>query len=297
MLITNWMGTFHLPVALGVASSFEEERWLDARIQTQVSAATPEYHEKMSTIFKNLHIRAPRLVAAVRRLRVEPRADVGADDIKTLRLAQELFDLKNSKAETEMLHSVSITSTSNAVDRTYVPHSFSFNYIGKANAAIAYWTMRIIVHRLLLEIRLRLPAASQGICSDQELMMENKRYANNILMTLSYMSATGASSIWALQLGMIAVWAVTCDVSGVWRTGLPVEQLRSWMVQRYRELLHGTRQFTALEMDEAADLLAGGPLQGIKILKHRRYFSFADLLIQVSLWTSADDLFRERTHR
>jgi len=52
------------------------------------------------------------------------------------------------------------------------------------------------------------------------------------------------------------------DTSSEFRKGLSISDLRSWILARYNDLHHGSKTFTYEQMNQAAELLQGGPREG-----------------------------------
>lgn len=64
------------------------------------------------------------------------------------------------------------------------------------------------------------------------------------------------------SVAMIAVWGVLLDVDTF--NGHSSETVREWVLERFQMLQNrGVSPITAGQMDEMADLFAGGPVQGI----------------------------------
>ena len=256
MLYYNWPGTFQLPLAFGVASPFEEVRWLE--VKTHRQSKYPPGLAKLAKIYKDLFIRLPRLVAVTRKLR-----DQGPDK-ETVRqateLSTELLGFSSRIAENQLLHRVGVKKTADSGDAQVVPFSFKFRRNGEFAVAICYWQTRILVHRLCLKLK------EQGVDQHQKverswLVAENTRLATNIMMSWEFAYPIRCVGLWALRLGMVALWTVTQDVQ-MWSKDVCVATLRRWILKRYGDLHRGDTTFNEDDMDEAADLLAGGSLRG-----------------------------------
>jgi hypothetical protein len=219
-------------------------------------------------VYKNLHICLPRLVAVVREVRSDGDACERLKVIEAFQLASTLNLMEDTPMEDRCLHAVTVAPTANITDRMACSHSFWFPSEGLFSTAVAYWHTRIFTHRLCLELQ-RLCSAPPGLEFDEDkLIGENKRLANNIIMSWGYAANTSGIGVWAMRLGLLAVWAATRDIKGDWwRISLPLARLQYWILRRYCDLHNDTKTFTADEMDEAADLLAGGPLQGMAHLQ------------------------------
>jgi hypothetical protein len=64
------------------------------------------------------------------------------------------------------------------------------------------------------------------------------------------------------SVAMIAVWGVLLDVDKF--NGLRSEKVREWVLERFQMLQNrGVSRISERQMDEMADLVAGGPVQGL----------------------------------
>jgi hypothetical protein len=126
-----------------------------------------------------------------------------------------------------------------------------------------YWQTRILVNMVCLKLLdlIGLPAEQ---FDQEQLVAENRRMAKNIIMSWEYISRAGGLAIWALRIGLIALWSVT-PLMRPSNQGLPVATLRQWVRQRYNAMHRQTYAYSEASMDEAADLLVGGPLQGFLV--------------------------------
>lgn len=224
-------------------------------------------------VWKNLYIRLPRLIATARELRRLGTACPEAVRGRAYELAQDLLVLKDADAERGLLNAVKIATTPNASDREIVSHSYLYTVDGTFSGATAYSQTRIWAHRLYSKLqRLEGALPCEGVtASIEDLIAENKRMATNILMSWTFATFSGGIGLWSMRLGLLAVWAVTHDIkqddpggfeTAEWSPGLSMLKLRSWLLQRYRDLHMKTRIFRGEELDEASDLLVGGTLKG-----------------------------------
>ncbi|KAK3613807.1 hypothetical protein LTR56_007674, partial [Elasticomyces elasticus] len=257
LLYWHWVGTFQIPVARGEPSPFETAAWLNAESVTK-KCAGPDART-LSRIGNMLYIRLPRLIALVRSLRNDP-ADTALRR-QTVDTARQLLALKDVAAENNILHLVKLNKTVDEADAHIIPFSFDFDIPGVFTAAAKYWQTTVILNILCLTIARNI-ASFKGIAEPAAFRSENRRLATNIMMCWTYAFALGVSGVWSLYLALLAAWAVTEDISGEFSRGLDVGLVRVWLLQRYNDLHRGKASLTSEQMDEAADLLAGGPLRG-----------------------------------
>ena len=101
------------------------------------------------------------------------------------------------------------------------------------------------------------------------MMCENFRMETDIMMSWEFAFASGAMSLWGVRIQFIALWAVALQRDWGWSKPLSDHgrtKLRAWVPQRYNDLHRGSgRGFRESKMDEAAEVLAGGPLSGFLV--------------------------------
>ena len=259
------LGTFQTPTARGEASPFESDAWLEA---VDLTAKDPEPAvRRLSTIGNQLYIRLPRLVALVRAARVTA-SDVKASAEATA-LASTILGLDDSLAESEMLHTVRVTKTSDPSDAHMVPFSFSFPTPGHFLCATKYWQNRLLLNRLCLRLQELLetqsllpPRPPKHPFNTERIRTENLRLATNIMMCAQYTFRLFALGSHGLRIALIALWAMTKDLGREFRKGLPTADVRTWTLQRFNDLHRVRSVYAESQMDDAAELLAGGPLKG-----------------------------------
>ncbi|KAK3070610.1 hypothetical protein LTR53_010165 [Teratosphaeriaceae sp. CCFEE 6253] len=273
----HWPGMFQIPVARGEASPFDTPVWLDQDVGTTIHAA-PDVN-KLSSIGNTLLIRLPRLIALVRSLRLNPTDPALLQ--QGIALSTEMQQMKDLTAENNLLHLVRLVKTATAADARIVPISFDFDRPAVFLGAAKYWQTVLLLNRLCLALAALTPAPhlapnsnphpspcpSQIPFNTPALRAENHRITTNLLMSWQYHYPIGWVGLWALRVGFLAAWATTLDAfrrdpDAEWRAGLAVRDVRVWLLRRYSDSQRGRATFTAGEMDEAADVLVGGPLTG-----------------------------------
>jgi hypothetical protein len=257
LLYWHWIGTFHIPVAFGRPSNFDTPKWLQQdAVANRVLPSDPARLRKCSY---QLFIRLPRLIAQLRNLRESRSAKVDPDVVQsTIDLAQELRNVQDAETESTLMHKLHVKGTPNEVDRHIIPFCFSFSSLTLFQPLIYYWLTRILLNRILIKL--------QSICPDgcdfgaEDLRTENIRMTTNICMSWPYASIIGRFGSWAMCLGWITVWSAITHESTF--KGHPTTDVKAWILQCCGEFSQTAFAYDSHVMDEAADLLIGGPLKG-----------------------------------
>ena len=258
IFLSNWPSFFLIPVAKGVPSPFESKRWLEC--ETSFSGDSPEV-AKLTKLYTHILIRLPRLIALVRRLRV---GDTNSSvESQAARIAMKCVELKDCEAESQLLHHINVRRTTDPDTARVTSTSLYFNKAAHFSTAIFYWHARILTNNLCLKL-LETNALPPKALDRDKLVAESRRMAQNIIMSWEYISKTGGFAIWTLRVGLIAVWSVTPLMERL-NDRPTVATARQWLRQRYNALHRQTYVFTEAGMDEAADLVVGGPLRGFLV--------------------------------
>ena len=246
-----------IPVARGIASPYECPRWLDC--DTRLSGVSDDV-AKLSKLYTHSFIRQPRLIALVRKLRQ------GCDDEKikyqAMQVAMLCAQLQDCEAENRLLHRLSVQQTKNPSTAAITGMSFHFRH-QCCWAEICYWATRIITNRLCLKL-LDLNAVPPNTFDREQLLAENVRMAKNLIMSWEFGSTASGLSMSSLRLGLIALWSVTPSMGNV-NKAFPIAKVRQWVRQCYNSLHHQNDLFSEADLDEAADVIVGGPLKGILV--------------------------------
>ena len=246
-----------IPVARGVASPYESRRWLEC--DTRLSGVSEDV-ARLSNLYTHLFIRLPRLIALVRKLR-EGNCDPKIKHQAT-QVAIVCAKLQDWETESRLLHQVRVARTKDPDTAGITGTSFHFRH-QCCWAEICYWQTRIITNWLCLKL-LDLNVLPSDTFDHEKLLAENIRMAKNLIMSWEFGSTASGLSMSALRVGLIALWSVTLSMGNV-NKAFPISKLRQWIRQSYNLLHHQNYLFTEADLDQAADLLVGGPLKGILV--------------------------------
>lgn len=263
VLYDDSIATYLIACMQGTASDFDKEFFLE--LEPIPRQAPTEAVARAKKISYRLHVRLPALISFVRRLRADP-SDMFIMH-EALTIARDLSSWRDEAAESELLHSVRVIPPSRKEDAYFVPVGLKFNDLAEFHATVFYWQASITLNRLCAQLQLSFPDGE--LFDINTLNRENCRMAKNLLMTWEstfHCSAFGISrggvGITSFAMGIVSIWGVLLDVkmfhgceSGRVRASL-LEWCRMW-----RNL--GVEDIEAEQMDEMADLFAGGPVQGI----------------------------------
>jgi hypothetical protein len=208
-----------------------------------------------------MFIRLPRLIALIRRLRLQD------SDLKikwqAIHAGLACAELQDHEAESCLLHRVGVKPTSNPDTTRIIPTSLYFDSVMSFQMAIYYWTTRIFTNRLCLKL-LEVIQLQGWALDPEDLVAENIRMATNILMSWEFATTAAGLGMWPLRLGFIALWSVTPYMKSVSKD-VTISGLRGWVRQTYNALHRQECRYSEADMDEAADLLVGGPLKGFLV--------------------------------
>ena len=259
----KWLCSFVDPVLLNQPSPYEQKLWIE--LSPPIVYAVDKDSASLRRSSHRLFIRLPRLIAAVRKLR-NGDTDMASYQ-EAVELARDLLSLNDLDTESALLHRVSICKTA-GVDSLVIPCSFQFPNCQSHEAALYFWTTRIILHRLALQLcALNLPTFRPTSIFSSELSAQNLRYAANILIALHYARTTGRMSTFRMFFPGLALWSVTCDC-GVLLRNTATSLIRPMILRAYHELVrksYGPQTLCAEDLDEAAELLRGGPIVGLLV--------------------------------
>ena len=153
ILYSDWETRFHVPLAKGTISPFDDPYWLNA--SPPHLPMIPLEIFKLCKLTNQLIIRLPRLILHVRQLRSEAgiqtyslRRSAG----ETTHMTEELLQLQDEAAESQMLHNIRVVKTWNELDLPVVSHSFQYGSLLQMTTAIEYWQTRLILIQLCLKL-------------------------------------------------------------------------------------------------------------------------------------------------
>ncbi|KAK5164918.1 uncharacterized protein LTR77_009583 [Saxophila tyrrhenica] len=257
LLYFHWKGVFNRPVVLGQVSPFDNEYWLGMRPAS--CGRVGKEVETLRWLAQKLFVRLPRLIALVR----EAKMGGGASVDEAMKLAEVLAVDRDDKAENVVLHGLKVAKTqAQTMNETkIIPFSYEFEDTPQYEGAMYYWQTRIMANRLLA-LLLSLSGDETTTTRIQSLQDENVRLVMNQMMSFQYGLSVGLVGAWAICLGWITVWGAVQDVECIQRGSRTLwsERLRPFLLQKYN-LLHRLHvAFGETDMDEAAEMLVGGPL-------------------------------------
>jgi hypothetical protein len=137
-----------------------------------------------------------------------------------------------------------VKPTSDPNTARITPTSLYFGRGVSFQMAIYYWATRIFTNNVCLKL-LEFGVVLTGPLDFGQLVAENIRMANNIVMSWEFGSTGGGMAMVALSFS-----------EGV---------LREFVRRSYTTIHCHERQFSEAEMDESTDLLVGGPLRGFLV--------------------------------
>lgn len=263
-LYSNRYFIFHQPVAVGVASSFDDGRWSGLEWVCPFQNPRPE-EAVLRRLGNDLFIRLPRLIAAVRGLR-ESASVVDADVEAVATLATELLTLTNKDAETKLLHRVKIVPSADPQDRRFVPYAIEYESPEQWEAAVLYWEARLILLRLCHTLSSLHPATTPAALQSAQQREHQRRAATNILMSWPYVRTSCTSGTTSRIAKALAVsWGALGDLE-TWH-GVAISDLCEWILSCIRRTSRSSglvQAFQKRDMEDVDDLLSGGPLREVR---------------------------------
>jgi len=260
VLYSHWMVAFQIPVAFGHASPFDTPAWLE--LEPMGSLMQGGDVARLRKVSYQLFIRLPHLIAQVRKLRSDGVAAAQSDEQAAWTLAEELRQLDGREMETSLLHRVQVKKTADAADARIIPYHLQFSGLSIFHPLVYYWQTRIVLNHIVLVINDMCPNAEPAISPDA-LKAENIRLATNLIMAWPYAFSAGRSGAWSMIIGWAAVWSTFRNETEF--RGRPVTELHAWILQQSSWFYQYAVKDPKLAMDEAADVLLGGPLRGLLV--------------------------------
>lgn len=253
---------FCVPVARGTASPFDLPHLRDYAPIARHNLS--EHFEKLRHIGNQVFIRLPCLIALVRTVRHNMQQRKACIS-KAIKLARELLDLLSPEAESEALHQVTVVRTSDRECAGIHPWSFKYRHVGEMKAAVLYWEMHIFLARLCLKLDSLASTDNEQYFYAARLKTENSRMITNVLMSWQFARSHSHGGLLGFtQTLAVALWGAMSDIEEY--RGVPSEVLRMYMLRRFPDSMQGwPSDLKPAEMDEAAELFAGGPLRGFMV--------------------------------
>ena len=213
---------------------------------------------RLVRLYTHIFIRLPRLIALLRELR--ERGPTPTVHWQATHAALVCADLTDSEAESYLLHHVGVRPTFNPETARVTATSLSFNDRISFHTATYYWSTRILTNRLCLKL-LEVVELPRKTFDPERLVAENTRMATNILMSLEYAATAGYLAGLALRIALVALWSAIPYMKG----SNTETTLRQFVRRCYSRLHHHHQLLSEAKLDEAADLLVGGPLKGFLV--------------------------------
>lgn len=225
---------------------------------SQVSTPSPA-ETRLRKVTTQMFIRLPRLIALLRDIR--QRSQMATADEATS-LALDLHALEDVEAETKLLESALTVKTRANPDWKFVPWSYDFRCSQEWEAAVLYWSARLIHIRLCQTLAIHCPAA-EPILRHATLRSTQLRMASNILMSWQYVGDLDKFGYGTrMKEASIIAWGGLCDMETY--ESMPVAAVAEWIVWRLKDV--GCK-LDVSAMQAYIDGLAGGPVEGIRRLQ------------------------------
>jgi hypothetical protein len=231
---------------------------------------------RLKALANELFIRIPRLVGLVRSLRRQ-QSPQNQLLLEAFRLSHSLLKLEDSEAEERLLRRIEIRPSSNSDASPFVNQSLHCSSGKEFEALAYYWQSRLSLLRL--DLRLRDLAVSKTVpthSADESGSAfwpsftpnsdELFRLVKNVLMCLDHAKTLRLRKHDRLFAhAMVVVWGVKMDVPGRLSSdqdGKGVRRLSDLLLRSVNRALAAKLDFTAQDMDAAADIFVGGQAKG-----------------------------------
>lgn len=269
--------TFHIPVARGQISPFDDPRWYT--LEPAGASTLPSELARLKLLGNQLMIRLPRLIIWTRSLRAQSDETTFEEAIA---LADELSRLQDLDAESKMRHRIKVISTTHPDDAAFIPFSFHFHSLADLETMVIYWKYHLILGKLRLKLRQLDPGYALEV---EKLRRSMERMGVNVMMSHQYacdrQQYAHTRGVVAMSTGWTAVWGLWDD-RDVFR-GISREEWRRWCRERINESIAIWGFQSGEEMvDEASDLLVGGPLKGMFVAAYVLSLIDTDRCLDVS---------------
>lgn len=231
------------PSEMGSPSTFEESRWMDLE-PVWATSVLPARIVKLRKLAHQMMIRIPRLTAYVREIRscdTDDTSDVFESIIEeAVAFGQHMLMLEDKEGDNAILHRVRVVRTNDTRDRRIIPYSFDFESLDEMDTAILYWTYRLRVSQLCLQINLAISRQDPNsilpfLTADLEDV--SIRTATNLLMGSEYISAHGI----ILNRVISNIYFIVYETFKNLETfhGEPIAVVRTWLLEKFRNCTAG----------------------------------------------------------
>lgn len=245
-----WVRGFHVPIASGLPSPFEDEYWHSIEPLRHIPPKLLSLHKLYMQMFSAL----PRLIINMRSLR-ESGTDTSSKTVADIiSSAQRLLDLVDEEAESFALHKINVVKNDYPEDRDVVPYFMIFPDLDSLLTVLPYWHARLQVLRTCRYLENMLDFEFDGCSREAE-----SRTLKNILMCwpriLGVPGNIGNGSGGIIMQSAVFIWCSLSDDQDA-----RSDCIRNWIMRR----LHGPgigSQLTATNLDAAADVLLGGSIE------------------------------------
>lgn len=258
----HFCDTYVMASIRGLVSPLES---LDRMYCDPCDILRPSAERKIRAIGNELCVNLPRLIALVRMVCEQHTSSVTVSS--ALSLIGELLRLENEKAENEYLYYVGTAKTAQAVNFEISEYSLQFQAISSFEAGLYYWHTRSTALRLCRRLRAFFGTMCNvySLPTDLEIKEELERCASNILKTAEFAQTLTARKRRRLfGQSLIACWGIYKDYPDIFSSDEQLKSVRTWLVESLNMILLGSNSaLTEQDMDDAAELFAGGPLRGM----------------------------------
>lgn len=261
-----WAVAFIGPCVMGVPSPFEHPRWLDAEpvlLAEDAMKAPWKVVHRLRKMANQLFIRLPRLIMLVKGVQTDANPEKITEAIN---LAEELIEIEDVDAESEILHHVQIQK---ADDNDSTSYSMSFSTVPEFEAAAHYWSTHIMLSRICWRLLGLFPTKSSELQlrSKPRLHAAVSRMSANILMAARWGLNKGEVGESCIIMGLVAIWGALNDYDVFAARGITPTRARMLLKQFGEKIMRPTGA-TALDesgqrLEAAAELFAGGQSSGV----------------------------------
>ncbi|KAK5695631.1 hypothetical protein LTR17_024511 [Elasticomyces elasticus] len=224
-----------------------------------------------------LYIRIPRLVALLRSLKVVDNKRTPFLNAKevyagALSLAKELYRVRDNAAEWALLGRMPASGSTQLLSQV-VPFDTPLVW----ESALMYWHARFCIIRLCLELAGNtrssfrawnydmVPTCDDNVVWRSALESELVRLGSYLLMGANVGQQRREKRDRLRAQSMISIWGAITDMPHLAVSDGTVgsQTLRDWLLERTVRALNAPELFfTDMDMDQAAEILVGGPIAG-----------------------------------
>ncbi|KAK5700799.1 hypothetical protein LTR97_005316 [Elasticomyces elasticus] len=229
-----------------------------------------------------LCIRIPRLVALLRSLKVADNKRAPLLNAKelyagALSLAKELYRVRDNAAEWALLGRMPVSGSTQLLSVHSTQQFVPFDTPLVWESALMYWHARFCIIRLCLELAgntrsaLRawnydmIPTCDDNVVWRSALESELVRLGSHLLMGANVGQQRREKRDRLRAQSMISIWGAITDMPHLAASDGTVgsQALQDWLLERTVRALNAPELFfTDTDMDQAADMLVGGPNAG-----------------------------------